>query len=124
MTATLHQNETAGLRLPDLAAIDLAQLERKAARASGLLKAMSNDRRLMILCRLALGEQSVGELEQHTGLRQSSLSQHLAVLRRSGLVATRREVRTIFYRLASREVSVIMMTLYDLYCRDEACADS
>lgn len=118
MSAMLHQRDSLA-RMPDLARVDMAELERNAARASRLLKAMSNDRRLMILCRLALGEQSVGELEEHTGLGQSSLSQHLAVLRRSGLVATRREVRTIFYRLASHEVSAIMATLYALYCGGE-----
>ncbi len=111
-------------RLTELKAVDVARLERKAAEASSLLKALANDRRLMILCCLALGEQSVGEIEKQVGLGQSSLSQHLAVLRRKGLVATRRESRTIHYRLASREVEAIMLVLYELYCRDEGKSGS
>ena len=72
----------------------------------------------MIMCRLAMGEQSVGVLERQVGLRQSSLSQHLAVLRRNNLVSTRRDSRTIYYRLASSEAEAIMLVLYDLFCRD------
>ncbi len=105
-------------RARDMSSLDIDRLGEKVALASGLLKAMSNERRLMILCRLAVGELSVGELAKQVGLGQSSLSQHLAVLRRKGLVATRRETRTIHYRLASREASAIMMTLYDIYCRE------
>ena len=97
---------------------DIAELERNAAAASALLKAMSNQRRLLILCHLATGESSVGELERRVGLSQSALSQHLAILRERDLVTTRREAQTIYYRLASPEAEAIMQTLYDLYCRD------
>lgn len=107
-----------GLRAFDPSTIEIGRLERKAAQASNLLKALSNPRRLMILCRLAMGEQSVGELERQVRLSQSSLSQHLAVLRRSNLVATRRDARTIYYRFASPEAEAVMMVLYDLYCRE------
>lgn len=106
------------LRAFNPSSIDVSRLEGKAVQASNLLKALSNHRRLMILCRLATGEQSVGELERQVKLSQSSLSQHLAVLRRGGLVATRRDARTIYYRLASDEAAAVMMVLYDLYCRD------
>ena len=99
---------------------EMEELERNAASACALLKAMSNERRLMILCHLATGESSVGELERRVGLSQSALSQHLAVLREKELVATRREAQTIFYRLASREAEAIMATLWDLYCGAEA----
>ena len=102
----------------DMTSVDIGLLEQKTALASGLLKAMSNPRRLMILCRLAMGELSVSELEKQVDLGQSSLSQHLAVLRRENLVATRRETRTIYYRLASREAEAVMRTLYNLYCGD------
>ena len=95
---------------------EVEQLERNAESACALLKAMSNERRLMILCHLATGESSVGDLERRVGLSQSALSQHLAVLREKNLVATRREAQTIFYRLASPEAEAVMSTLWDLYC--------
>lgn len=97
--------------------IDLAELEKNAGRASVLLKAMSNERRLMILCQLAHhGERSVGELAPLVGLGQSALSQHLSRLRRDKLVATRREAQTIYYRLASGEAEAVLAVLYEVYC--------
>ncbi len=96
--------------------MDRSELERNARKASALLKAMSNERRLLVLCHLAQGEKSVGELEDLIGLSQSALSQHLARLRRDRLVDTRRSAQTIFYALAGREAGAIMETLYRLYC--------
>jgi DNA-binding transcriptional ArsR family regulator len=93
-----------------------SDLEQNARKASLLLKAMANERRLLILCFLAQGEKSVGELESLVSLSQSALSQHLARLRRDGLVATRREAQTIYYSLAGREAGAIMETLYALFC--------
>lgn len=96
---------------------DLQALARNARRATAVLKAMGNERRLLVLCQLAHGqEKSVGELERIVGLSQSALSQHLARLRKEGLVKTRRSAQTIYYALASAEVSAIINTLYDLYC--------
>jgi DNA-binding transcriptional ArsR family regulator len=96
--------------------MDSSDLEQNARKASALLKAMANERRLMILCHLASGEKSVGELEAIVGLSQSALSQHLARLRRDQLVTTRRSAQTIFYSLCGREAGAIMETLYNLYC--------
>ncbi|MBI3709005.1 MAG: winged helix-turn-helix transcriptional regulator [Proteobacteria bacterium] len=96
--------------------MDSAQLKQNARKASVLLKAMANERRLLILCHLAHGEKSVGEMEQLLGLSQSALSQHLARLRRDKLVSTRRAAQTIYYSLAGREAVAIMETLYALYC--------
>lgn len=101
-----------------LSNMEIDQFESKANQAGALLKALSNPKRLMIMCRLAMGEQSVGSLESQVGLGQSSLSQHLAVLRRNDLVATRRDSRTIYYSLASPEAEAIMLVLYDLFCRE------
>ncbi|MBE0532735.1 MAG: helix-turn-helix transcriptional regulator [Rhodospirillales bacterium] len=95
---------------------DLETLEQNALRASTLLKAMSNQHRLMILCQLASGEKRVGELEEIIGLSQSALSQHLARLRRDNLVRTRREAQTIFYSLVEPEARSVIETLYGLYC--------
>jgi ArsR family transcriptional regulator, virulence genes transcriptional regulator len=99
----------------------LDKLQDKARLASGLLKAMSNEHRLLIMCRLLEGEKSVGELVRQVGLSQSALSQHLARLRRDRLVQTRRAAQTIFYSLAGGDARAVMETLYRLYCTgDEA----
>ena len=102
--------------------MELTHLEKKAEQASALLKAMSNQSRLMILCQLNDGEKSVGELERIVGLSQSALSQHLARLRRDKLVKPRREAQTIFYSLQGDEAVTVIKTLYGLYCRDDSSA--
>jgi DNA-binding transcriptional ArsR family regulator len=105
--------------------IDLQRLEENARRASTLLKAMSNQHRLMILCQISEQEKSVGELEEIIGLSQSALSQHLARLRRDNLVQTRRDAQTIYYSLKGEEASTVIETLYNLYCNidgQSACA--
>lgn len=99
--------------------IELEELQENARRASALLKAMSNEHRLMVLCQLLHGEKSVGQLEQIVGLSQSALSQHLARLRRDDLVKTRRMAQTIFYSLKGEEASAVINTLYALYCAKE-----
>ena len=93
------------------------ELEAKAATVSRFLKAMANPSRLLVLCQLADGEKSVGELERAVGLSQSALSQHLAVLRREEVVKTRREGQNIYYLLASAEAAAVMHTLYEVFCR-------
>jgi DNA-binding transcriptional ArsR family regulator len=98
-------------------------LSTQAGRAETLLKAIANRHRLMVLCDLHQGEKSVTALQQKIGLSQSSLSQHLAKLRSEGVVATRREAQTIFYSLASDDVSRLIATLHDLYCSN-ACLPS
>ncbi|MCB2099968.1 MAG: winged helix-turn-helix transcriptional regulator [Rhodobacterales bacterium] len=96
--------------------MELERLQENARRASVLLKAMSNQHRLMILCQLTKGEKCVGELEEIIGLSQSALSQHLARLRRDDLVKTRRSAQTIYYSLAGPEANAVIETLYGLYC--------
>ena len=96
--------------------LDLARFQDNARRASTLLKAMSNEHRLMILCQLTKGEKCVSELERIIGLSQSALSQHLARLRRDEVVKTRRDAQTIYYSLSGPEARAIIETLYDFYC--------
>jgi DNA-binding transcriptional ArsR family regulator len=95
---------------------ELAAMERAAGRAATLLRTIGNEHRLRILCQLAEGERSVGDLVEAAGLSQSAVSQHLARLRADGVVATRRQAQTIFYSLASDEVRRVIATLYSLYC--------
>ena len=95
---------------------DLALLKDNAKNATDLLKVMSNEWRLLILCHLAESEKSVSHLERELGLSQSALSQHLAVLRREKLVDTRRNAQSIYYKLNSDDVKAIMETLYERFC--------
>lgn len=100
--------------------MDIDRFEDQALAASNLLKAMSNENRLLILCQLVHSEKTVGELETVVGLSQSALSQHLAVLRQSDLVKTRRSAQSIFYSLAGPAPRALIETLYRLYA-DERC---
>jgi DNA-binding transcriptional ArsR family regulator len=93
---------------------------RAAARqAGGLLKALANPDRLLLLCQLTQGEQPVGALEAALAIHQPTLSQQLGVLRQEGLVATRREGKQIFYSVASPEALAVLQLLYRLYCPKE-----
>jgi len=96
---------------------DARELTAKASEAARLLAALANQHRLAVLCELVGGERSVGELVKAVDLTQSALSQHLAKLRAAGIVATRRNAQTIYYRLASTAASDVMKTLADIYCR-------
>ena len=95
---------------------DARELNAKAAEAVRLLTALANEHRLAILCELIEGERSVGSLVGAVGLAQSALSQHLAKLRSAGIVATRRDAQTIYYRLASAAATSVTRTLADIYC--------
>ena len=92
------------------------QLREHAPNAANLMKALGNESRLMILCTLAEGERSVGELNTLIPLSQSALSQQLGRLRRNGLVTTRRESQTIYYALAHGPVDKVIHLLHDIYC--------
>jgi DNA-binding transcriptional ArsR family regulator len=95
----------------------IGELECKAAEAAGLLKLLANENRLLILCRLAVaGEVSVGELADAVDLSQSALSQHLAKMREDGLVTTRREAQTVFYRIADPNAARLLALLKSIYC--------
>ncbi len=96
--------------------MNLQEMEQKSANAVVLLKVMANERRLQILCLLLTQEFSVGELSEKLELSQSALSQHLALLRREQLVATRKEAQTVYYSLSSHEVKEMIELLYRLYC--------
>jgi len=100
-----------------MASDQLEKMKSNAFRASSLLKAMSNQHRLMILCQLSPGEKCVSELEDLIDLSQSALSQHLARLRRDNLVKTRRQAQTIYYSLDGEEANTVISVLYKLYCR-------
>jgi DNA-binding transcriptional ArsR family regulator len=91
-------------------------MEQAADQASELLKALANRHRLLIICQLIDGERSVGELAEFLSLRDSTVSQHLALLRKDGLVSARREAQTIFYSIASEPAREVLKTLYQAFC--------
>lgn len=99
--------------------MDLATFERRAEGVAGLLKAMGNGRRLMLLCKLVEhGEMTAGDLAREVTLSQSACSQHLGKMRDEGLVAFRRESQTLWYRIADPRTEALMASLYQLYCKD------
>lgn len=100
--------------------IDAEEMRAHADDAARLLKALSNSSRLMVLCSLAKGELSVGEINARVPLSQSALSQHLGVLRRDGLVNTRRSAQVIYYRLADGPAGRVIETLHDIFCGNAA----
>ncbi len=98
---------------------DLDAMVGKAREASEFLKALAQESRLLILCALAGGEKSVGELEAFLSQRQSTVSQQLARLRLENLVAARRDGATIYYSLASDKVRTMLSAIYQTFCGPE-----
>ena len=96
----------------------VSEMQQHASDAAQLLKKMANENRLLILCTLINGELSVGELNDVIPLSQSALSQHLTSLRTAGLVKTRRESQSIFYRLEGDAAIKIISVLQSIYCPD------
>lgn len=96
---------------------DITKLKRNAKKAVLLLKSLAHNERLLILCQLVDKELSVGELVKNSNLSQSAFSQHLAVLRKEGLVKTRKEAQTIYYSLANEKAITILEVLQKLYCK-------
>ncbi|MFK7901502.1 MAG: ArsR/SmtB family transcription factor [Nitratireductor sp.] len=95
---------------------EMAELLGQARKASEILKALSHETRLLILCLLSEGEKSVSDLEEVMSMPQAAVSQQLARLRFDGLVTTRREGRMMYYSIAGEEVSSIVEELYELFC--------
>jgi DNA-binding transcriptional ArsR family regulator len=96
--------------------MNFAQMHENAGKAAAILKSMANENRLIILCHLGISEMSVTQLNEVIPLSQSSLSQHLAKLRKEKLVKTRRESQTIYYSIADDIVSKMITLLHNEYC--------
>ena len=101
------------------APLPLAMMQERSAEAAEFMRLFSTPSRLMLLCFIAGGERSVGEIQDELGFKQPALSQQLAELRTAGVVKTRRESRQIFYSIADDRVSAIMQTLFSLFCPPE-----
>ena len=99
---------------------DPAVMEENAGEVAGMLRALANERRLMILCKLVeWGEANVNTLADAVGLSQSALSQHLAKMRAEGLVTYRRESQTLWYRIADPRIEQLFSTLHRLFCEHQ-----
>ena len=96
--------------------MEIGLMEAAADGAVDLLKALGNRHRLLIICQLIHGERSVGDLAGFLRLRDSTVSQHLALLRKDGLVSARRDAQSIHYSIASDPAREILTTLYRAYC--------
>jgi DNA-binding transcriptional ArsR family regulator len=103
----------------DTTPFELATMQASAANACRLMKVLTNQDRLMILCQLAQGERCVSELETSLGIVQPTLSQQLTVLRNEQLVKTRREGKNIYYQLSSPQALAVMEVLYSQFCIKE-----
>src|SRR5690606_28161420 len=114
-----HHGTASGMTMGTTKAVsgfELVEMQAHAGEAAKLLKALANERRLQVLCLLAGGERSVGEINDLLDLSQSALSQHLAVLREEGLVQTRREAQLVYYALVPGPAAAVMETLHGIYC--------
>lgn len=98
----------------DLTQMSLEQFQSSASEAAKLLKALSNESRLMILCQIGIGEKQVADLQ--LGLSQSALSQHLARLRDDGLVSARKQGTAVFYSISDPSALKLIATLAEIYC--------
>lgn len=97
---------------------DLADFQKNATEVAGMLSALANERRLMILCQLVeYGEATVGSLVDAVGISQSALSQHLSKMRDEGIVTFRKESQMVWYRIADPRIEKLFATLHQLFCR-------
>ncbi|MDH5797029.1 MAG: metalloregulator ArsR/SmtB family transcription factor [Paracoccaceae bacterium] len=111
------------MALPDLSRglseKDMDMMMESACDASTMLKALSHEGRLMILCHLVSGEKSVTELEELLSARQAAVSQQLARLRLEGLVKPRRDGKAIYYSLTDERPKKVLEVIYELFCEPQ-----
>ncbi len=98
--------------------MNIKEVQHSAHDAAELLRSLANEKRLMLLCQLVEGEKSVGALSQELGLSQSNASQQLSILRKDGLVQTRRDGQSIYYALQGDEAKRVIEVLHGIYCCD------
>ncbi|EMF60695.1 putative transcriptional regulator, ArsR family [Stenotrophomonas maltophilia EPM1] len=103
-----------------LTANNLADMKERAPEVAELLRFMATPSRLLLLCQLSQGESTVGALEEATGIRQPALSQQLAELRQRHLVTTRRESRSVFYRINDSRVEAMLVAMHRIFCVDQS----
>jgi DNA-binding transcriptional ArsR family regulator len=97
----------------------MQDMQENAHQAADFLKGLASVHRLLILCQLSQGERSVGDLITLTGIAQTSMSQHLAKLKKENIVDYRRDHRVLYYKITNESALKIMNVLYDAYCKKE-----
>ena len=95
----------------------MKEIKENVKKASELLKAISHQDRLIILCSLCQSEMSVGELQKQSSLSQSAFSQHLRILRDKNIVKTRKKSQTVYYSIKGVTVNKILQSLCEIYCK-------
>jgi len=96
--------------------MNIELMQKSAAGAAEFLRSLANEKRLMIICQLAGGEKSVGEICDALDARQSTVSQQLALLRRDGIVKARKEAQTVYYSVANESAQKVIELLYNQFC--------
>ena len=102
--------------MPDTALLDISDMRAAAGEATAALRSLAHEDRLLLLCQISQGERCVSDLQQELDMQQPMLSQQLGVLRRAGLVSTRREGKRIYYSVADPRIMAVLQTLYENYC--------
>ncbi|MCC5872568.1 MAG: helix-turn-helix transcriptional regulator [Gammaproteobacteria bacterium] len=102
--------------MPDTAQLDISDMRAAAGEATAALRSLAHEDRLLLLCQISQGERCVSDLQAELDMQQPMLSQQLGVLRRAGLVSTRREGKRIYYRVTDPRILALLQTLYEHYC--------
>lgn len=102
--------------MPDTALLDISDMRSAASEATAALRSLAHEDRLLLLCQISQGEYCVSDLQQELDIQQPTLSQQLGVLRRAGLVSTRREGKRIYYSVTDARILALLQTLYEHYC--------
>ncbi len=96
---------------------DLSKMKQRSEDVAALLKHLSHPQRLLILCSLAEGEKSVGEIENACGASQSAVSQFLKGMRLEGLIEARRDGKQVYYSIVDPKIFELMKSLYSIFCK-------
>ncbi len=115
-TPMSNPSKTASTPRSTLSTAHLMEMKERVPVVAELLRFVATPQRLLLLCQLSQGESTVGALEAATGIRQPALSQQLAELRQRHLVATRRESRSIFYRIDDARIEALLIAMHDIFC--------
>lgn len=102
--------------MPDTALLEIEDMRAAAGEATAALRSLAHEDRLLLLCQLSQGERCVGDLQEELDMQQPMLSQQLGVLRRAGMVSTRRDGKRIYYRVTDPRILAVLQTLYEHYC--------
>jgi DNA-binding transcriptional ArsR family regulator len=94
----------------------MSEMQRASREAANLMRSLANDKRLLIVCQLADGERTVGAISDALGVRQSTVSQQLSLLRREGIVQPRRDAQMVYYSLSNEHVRSVVELLYRRFC--------